>query len=162
MAMRMSGRWAVCAAATVMLAGCAGNAPKKTATASSPAAPGDAVAQLYSRLDADTQRYANGLELARGGETERAQSEMKAALDDLRNAATRCLQTHGCDVQRFVAGFDSLLRSGVGARSDQVAEGDTSVETPEANAQAGEAEPLLAKFPSSAAASRSSRTTSCR
>ena len=135
MAMRMSGRWTVCAAATVLLAGCAGNAPKKAATAS-PAAPGDAVAQLYARLDADTQRYASGLELARSGETERAQSEMKSALDDLRDAATRCLQTSGCDAQRFVAGFDSLLRHGVGARSDLIAEGDTSVDTPEASAAA--------------------------
>lgn len=146
MAMRMSGRMATCVAAA-MLAGCVGNAPKKNAATASPAAPGDAVAKLYAQLDADTQRYANGLELARGGEVERAQSEMKAALDDLRDAATRCLQTHGCDAQRFVAGFDSLLRHGVGARSDQIAEGDTATDTPEASAEAGEAEPLLAKFP---------------
>ena len=144
MAMRMDGRWLVCAALAT-LAGCAGNAPRKPAA--TPAAPGDAVAQLYGRLDADTQRYASGLELARGGEAERAQAEMRAALDDLRNAATRCLQTHGCDAQRFVAGFDSMLRHDVGARSDQIAEGDTASDTPEASAEAGEADPLLVKFP---------------
>ncbi|MEO5625848.1 MAG: transglycosylase SLT domain-containing protein [Dokdonella sp.] len=102
---------------------------------------------LYARLEQDSGRYAVGLEWARSGNVAQAQNELKAALDDLRAAATTCGATSGCDVQRFVAGFDSLLREGVGGRASQVAEGDTSGPTPEATVEAGENSPMTAALP---------------
>jgi membrane-bound lytic murein transglycosylase D len=102
---------------------------------------------LYARLDQDASRYAGGLALARSGNTVQAQAEIKGALDDLRAAATRCGALAGCDQQRFVAGFDSLLREGIGGRSDQVAEGDTGGPTPEATTESGETSPVTATLP---------------
>jgi membrane-bound lytic murein transglycosylase D len=102
---------------------------------------------LYARLDQDSRRYEAGLALARSGNTEQAQSEMKAALDDLRAAATSCALVGGCDQQRFVAGFDNLLREGIGSRSDQVVEGDTGPAAPEATSEAGESSPVVSALP---------------
>ncbi|MEO6689037.1 MAG: transglycosylase SLT domain-containing protein, partial [Dokdonella sp.] len=102
---------------------------------------------LYARLEQDSGRYAIGLEFARSGNVAQAQIELKAALDDLRAAATSCGATTGCDVQRFVAGFDSLLREGIGGRASQVAEGDTGGPTPEATVEAGENSPVAATLP---------------
>ncbi len=91
--------------------------------------------------------YAAGLDLARAGNTAQAQNEIKAALDDLRSAATSCASVPTCDQQRFVAGFDALLRQGIGSRSDQAVEGDTGGETPEATVEAGEASPVVSSVP---------------
>ncbi|MFI4969874.1 MAG: transglycosylase SLT domain-containing protein [Lysobacterales bacterium] len=102
---------------------------------------------LYARLDQDSKRYADGLDLARTGNTVEAQAAMKGALDDLRAAATRCGQLAGCDQQRFIAVFDNLLRLGIGGRSDQAAEGDTAGATPEATTQSGETSPATAALP---------------
>lgn len=128
-----------------VLVACSG-APQR---AGHPAVPrgDDAASALYARLDEDSRRYEAGLALARSGDTGRAQSEMKAALDDLRAAATACMATRDCDQQRFVAGFDNLLREGIGSRSDQVVEGDTAASTPEATGEAGESSPLVTELP---------------
>ncbi|MEO7433012.1 MAG: transglycosylase SLT domain-containing protein [Dokdonella sp.] len=128
------------------LCGCAGTPqhakPKTTA------GPDDAQsAALYARLDQDAKRYEGGLDLARTGNSAQAQVEIKAALDDLRDAATRCSAVNGCDSQRFVAGFDGLLRQGVGGRSDQSSEGDTASPTPEATGEAGVDSPLGTALP---------------
>ncbi len=101
------------AIATTLLAACAGG-PQARKPGTAKNGVDEAAAALYARLDRDSQRYAEGLAAARAGETEKAQSEMKAALDDLRAAATACSQQAGCDQQRFVAGFDALLRQGIG------------------------------------------------
>jgi membrane-bound lytic murein transglycosylase D len=130
------------------VAACAGVPQQGKPSTGASASNDDAEANaLYARLDQDSKRYAGGLDLARGGNTLQAQAEIKAALDDLRAAATRCGAVAGCDSQRFVAGFDSLLREGIGGRSDQVAEGDTGGPTPEATSEAGEDSPVSATLP---------------
>jgi len=99
---------------------------------------------LYARLDQDSTRYENGLRLGREGNTDQAQTEITASLDDLRAAATQCTQVAGCEQQRFVAAFDRLLRLSTG-ESDEESEGDTSA-TPETS-EAGESSPVVAAVP---------------
>ncbi|HEY6942036.1 transglycosylase SLT domain-containing protein [Dokdonella sp.] len=135
-----------CIAAAAALAACAGNAPRGGKPTPAPKAD-DPSSALYQRLDEDSRRYEAGLALARSGETERAQAEMKAALDDLRTAATECARVAECDQQRFVAGFDSLLRAGIGSHADSVVEGDTGATTPEATEEAGEGSPIVTAMP---------------
>ena len=101
---------------------------------------------LYARLDADSRRYAGGLDLARSGNAVRAQAEIKRALDDLRAAATGCAAIASCDQQRFMDGFDRLLRQGIGGSSGE-AEGDTGGATPEATVQSGETSPVATALP---------------
>jgi len=129
------------ASATLLLGACSG-APKRAAA---PVPVDEAVAALYARLERATGEYEAGLELARAGDTPAAQARMRAALDDLRDAATTCATLSECDSQRFIAGFDGLLREGIGSRSDQIVEGDTS--TPEATTEAGEGSPVVAAVP---------------
>lgn len=102
---------------------------------------------LYGQLERDGKRYTAGLALLRAGENAKAQTEMKAALDDLRAAATRCAELPGCDQQRFVAGFDALLRQGISGEPDDVADNDTTSTTPEANGISGESSPAIADLP---------------
>ncbi len=131
--------------ATLVLGACASSPQRGTGGKAAPAKVDDAVAALYGRLDQASRQYEGGLELARAGETDKAQAQMKAALDDLRAAATACATLGECDSQRFIAGFDGLLREGIGSRSDQIVEGDTS--TPEATSEAGESSPVVAAVP---------------
>jgi len=138
-------RFSICAAA-LSLAACAG-APAHKPQAGAAKVDDSAVNALYARLDEDGRRYAGGLDHARAGDTARAQSEIKSALDDLRAAATACAALPGCDQQRFVDGFDALLRQGIGNRSDQAVEGDTSGATPEATVEAGESSPVVSALP---------------
>lgn len=102
------------AVATALLAACAGTPQARKPGAAKGGVDETAVNALYARLDRDSRRYSDGLALARAGDTAKAQGEMKAALDDLRAAATGCATVPGCDQQRFVAGFDALLRQGIG------------------------------------------------
>src|SRR5690242_315066 len=102
---------------------------------------------LYARLDADATRYENGLALAREGKTDQAQTEVSAALDDMRAAATSCGEVRGCEELRFVAAFDRLLRLSTGSQSDQESEGETSGATPEGAEEAGESSPVVAAVP---------------
>lgn len=126
------------------LGACAGTPQygKSHASASTPA--DTSTDGLYQRLDLDSKRYLAGLELARSGQAQQAQTEIKAALDDLRAAAARCGEIHDCDQQRFVAVFDNLLRQGIGGGT---AEGDTDGATPEADTQSGEISPVAASLP---------------
>ena len=145
----MSDRSRVIATASLLLClgACAGTQPHKSTPAAAPKIDDAAANALYERLDQDGRRYAAGLDLARAGNTAQAQNEIKAALDDLRSAATSCASLPACDQQRFVAGFDALLRQGIGSRSDQAVEGDTGGETPEATVEAGEASPVVSSVP---------------
>ncbi|GAA0720878.1 transglycosylase SLT domain-containing protein [Dokdonella soli] len=134
-------------ALTLVLGACAGT-PQQRNQPTGAARSGDAqVDALYAQLDQDSQRYEGGLDLARKGDSAQAQGEMKAALDDLRAAATRCGQLPGCDQQRFVAVFDNLLRLGIGEGSARAAEGDTSGATPEATVPPEESSPATAALP---------------
>ena len=131
-------------ALAVSLGACAGT-PQHGHLSASGAKTGDSTTQaLYQRLDQDSKRYVSGLDLARNGQTAQAQSEIKAALDDLRAAATRCGAIRECDQQRFVAVFDNLLRQGI---NGETAEGDTDGATPEADTQSGETSPVAASLP---------------
>ncbi len=137
-------RFAVIALAT--LAGCAPAPSKKSGPAA--AKVDDAgLNALYARLDQDSTRYENALGLAREGKSDEAQTEVNAALDDLRAAATSCATLPGCEQQRFVATFDRLLRLSTGSESDQESEADTSGAAPEATEEAGETSPVVAAVP---------------
>lgn len=129
----------------LLLVACAGTPQRSVPRAgAAPGKSGDAaVNALYERLDRDSKRYADGLALARSGETARAQSEMRAALDDLRAAATACAALPACEQQRFVNGFDGLLRQGIGDHVDRGA----GEEAPGAAPEAGEGSPVVATLP---------------
>ncbi|MBN8727265.1 MAG: transglycosylase SLT domain-containing protein [Xanthomonadales bacterium] len=106
--------------------------------------PNPVVDGLYQRLDAASARYTAAQALERKGQAARAQRESAAALDELREAAIRCSTLPGCDSQRFITAFDTLLRRGTaGALDDDHAEGST----PEATAEAGESSPVIAAVP---------------
>jgi membrane-bound lytic murein transglycosylase D len=131
------------AALASLLGACAGT-PQHGNSRVSAAKSGDAPSSaLYQRLDQDSKGYLSGRDLARAGQAEQAQTEMQAALDDLRAAATQCGHVHDCDGQRFVAVFDNLLRQGIGVQ----AEGDADGATPEATVQSGETSPVTAALP---------------
>ena len=130
--------------AAALVAACAAHPARDGAMRT---ATGDAeAAALYTRLEADSRRYAAGIELLRAGDTAKAQADIKGALDDLRDAATRCAEIPACDQQRFVAAFDALLRQGVGGAGD-LPDGEARGSTPEATAGAGESSPMVARLP---------------
>lgn len=132
-------------AVTVFAAACAGTQARKPQTGAAKV-DDSAAGALYARLDRDSQRYSNGLDLARSGDTVKAQAEMKAALDDLLAAATSCAALAGCDQQRFVAGFDALLRQGIGNQSESAVEDDAAPPDQE-TAEPGETSPAVAQLP---------------
>ncbi|MGA9423200.1 MAG: transglycosylase SLT domain-containing protein [Rhodanobacteraceae bacterium] len=105
-----------------------------------------ALTALYAEMDHDVARYEAGLALVRTGDEAHAQTEIKAALDDLRAAAARCGQLPGCDDQRFFAAFDRLLRLDVDGLAE-TGESDTNAATPEATTEAGESSPMIAALP---------------
>jgi len=115
------------------LAGCAAQPAQITAHKTD-----TAVDALYTRLDADTQRY---LAASDGGRA----TEASAALDDLRTAANTCVITRGCDGVRFVGAFDKLLRERAAAPGAPADDGEAApAETP---AEAGESAPVIAALP---------------
>jgi membrane-bound lytic murein transglycosylase D len=131
-------------AGAVLLAGCA-------STPSAPqAATGEidesALNALYAQLDKDSQRFEAGIAFARGGDTQRAQAEIGAALDDVRAAAARCGAMPGCDEQRFFAAFDRMLRLKVDGLAGTLAEGELEA-TPDADVERDESSPVVATLP---------------
>jgi membrane-bound lytic murein transglycosylase D len=118
----------------LLLAACAGQPPRQTASA----APDGAVTALYTRLDSDTGNYLAAREA--GDATDKA----NAALDDLQTAAAQCASTRGCDTARFFAAFDKLLRTPVNAAPGAA---DSADESPDASAEAGETSPVAAVLP---------------
>ena len=134
-------------AAALLLTACAGAQTTRKPSAARAGIDDAAVNALYARLDEAGRRYTAGLDAARAGDTARAQSEIRNALDDLRAAATTCGSQPGCEQQRFVAGFDALLRQGIGNRSDQAVAGDSGGTTPEATSEAGESSPAVGALP---------------
>ncbi|HKE49622.1 MAG TPA: transglycosylase SLT domain-containing protein [Rhodanobacteraceae bacterium] len=134
------------AAVLAALAACAAT-PAQKAPPAAPKVDDAGINALYSRLDADSTRYENGLALAREGKSDQAEAEVTAALDDLRAAATRCADLDGCDQQRFVAAFDRLLRLSTGSEANKESEESTAGATPEAAQEAGETSPVVAAVP---------------
>ncbi|MBL0165435.1 MAG: transglycosylase SLT domain-containing protein [Xanthomonadales bacterium] len=130
---------------TATLTACAGGA-----TNSRPAAAGKvdetAVNALFGQLDSDSQRFEAGLILMRSGEAERAEAEIKAALDDLQAKAILCGKVAGCDQSRFFSAYDRLLRLGVAAPA---VDGDEDSEqiVEEDKTESGETSPVIASLP---------------
>ena len=130
---------------TVALTACAGGT-----TNSRPASAGrvdeKAVNALFAQLDSDSRRFEAGLALARSGESERAEAEIKASLDDLQAKAIQCGKVAGCDQGRFFSAYDRLLRLGIDAPA---LEGDenSSQSTEDDTTDAGETSPVIASLP---------------
>jgi membrane-bound lytic murein transglycosylase D len=118
----------------LLLAACAGQPPRQTAST----APDGAVTALYTRLDSDSGNYLAAREV--GDATDKA----NAALDDLQAAAAQCASTRGCDTARFFAAFDKLLRTPANAAPGAA---DSADESPDASAEAGETSPVVAALP---------------
>jgi membrane-bound lytic murein transglycosylase D len=126
----------------VVLVACAGQSTTKHDAALSPA-----VTALYTRLDADSARYQAAHDSAGHGNADQALADSKAALDDLKAAATQCATTQGCDDARFVAAFDRLLRLPAAAAPPI---GDTASAPPDGAAEPGESSPIAAALPEAA------------
>jgi membrane-bound lytic murein transglycosylase D len=85
------------------LAGCA-QAPTH-ADASAPGLNG-----LYAKLDQATAEYDQALAQARRGDHARSEKTLEAALDAMRSDSDACVNTAGCDPQRFLSAYDRALR----------------------------------------------------
>lgn len=135
-------RWLMVGTVVLTLAACATTPGKPQPPAATQA--GDGVAQLYTRLDTATQRYANGIQSQRGGDMQAGQAETRAALDELRDASIQCVRVAGCDVQRFIAAFDALLRRDA---AGPMADADTASDAPQTVAQGEGHEPATRGIP---------------
>jgi membrane-bound lytic murein transglycosylase D len=104
-----------------LLAGCSTPVPRNQAVA------GD-VDGLYAQLDQATQEYDQALRLAQRGDHAKSQEALKTALDAMRNTSDQCLNTSGCDTQKFLAAYDHALRlkdgSFLGVEGDDQVPGD--------------------------------------
>lgn len=85
------------------LSGCS-SAPTRNASANS------ALDALYVKLDQAGRDYDRALELARRNDNAQSEHAISVALDTMRNTAAQCVNTPGCDVQRFVSSYDRALR----------------------------------------------------
>lgn len=116
-------------ALTLVLAACAGTSAR-TPMRTSAKVDEPAINALYAQLERSSVRYADALELAAGGDTARAQGELKATLDDLQANAVRCAALSGCEASRFFSTYDRLLRldvDGMGAQEDVAVVGEPVV-----------------------------------
>jgi len=96
--------WLACAGVLGLLAGCA-QAPTHT-EASAPVG----LNGLYAQLDQATAQYDQALAEARRGDNTQSQKTLEAALDAMRSASDACINTTGCDTQRFLSAYDRALR----------------------------------------------------
>jgi membrane-bound lytic murein transglycosylase D len=65
---------------------------------------------LYAQLNQASGQYGQALEQARHGDNAQSQKTLESALDELRSASDRCVNTPGCDAARFLAAYDRALR----------------------------------------------------
>ena len=128
------------AAITTLCACVAQPARNHVATAN---APDPAIAALYTRLDADTQKYREAHTADAASDALNAQAKSAAALDDLQAAASECAALSGCETQRFFNAFNQLLR----AQAAVVVADDSQVDVPDASTEAGESSPVIAALP---------------
>lgn len=89
-------------AVLVVVAGCAGGAATRKSSGAN---------ALYARLAQATSAYQAGVRQQQNGDREAGGRAMATAVTALHDATTECLQTAGCDVRRFVAAYDRMLRS---------------------------------------------------
>lgn len=100
--LRRSG-WLACAGVLGLLAGCA-QAPTRTKASAA------GLNGLYAQLDRATAQYDQALVQARRGDNAQSQKTLEAALDAMRSASDACVNTAGCDTQRFLSAYDRALR----------------------------------------------------
>jgi membrane-bound lytic murein transglycosylase D len=105
-----------------------------------------AVNALYARLDADSQRFESGLQMAASGDMAGAQAEMKTAMDDLQASAATCASTPGCDGSRFASVYDRLLRRSLELSPVEGAV-STDVVADEPTRESSEDSPVIASLP---------------
>ncbi len=139
--------WILALLPLLLLSACTGSAPTRAGTDAARNVDESAVNKLYAKLEADTQHYEAGLDLARTGDQTGARRRIGTALDSMRNTAARCGQTSGCDEQRFVAAFDHLLRIRIDGLAVQDVESEQLDPTPEADTEAGETSPVVTSIP---------------
>jgi len=79
---------------------------------------------LYQVIEDSVLAYEIGVEWIRSGDFERGRTEIRHAIDQLATAGDTCVETVGCEPQRFMAAYSNLLtlRSDVlaGAAEDYV------------------------------------------
>lgn len=102
---RLAG-WIAGTCALGTLAGCATAPPPKATSATSDTS----VDALYAQLDKAGQQYDQALQLARQGDDAKSQQALASALDAMRNLSDQCVNTSGCDTQRFLSAYDRALR----------------------------------------------------
>ncbi|HWG10601.1 MAG TPA: transglycosylase SLT domain-containing protein [Rhodanobacteraceae bacterium] len=66
--------------------------------------------ELYAKLDQASRDYDQALTLARRDDNAQAEHAISVALDAMRNGAAQCVNTPGCDIQRFISSYDRALR----------------------------------------------------
>jgi len=84
------------------------------ACGSAPSAPGGGVDEsalnaLYEAMDVAVTRYQHGLQALRDGEAGAGRELMQSAAADLVAGASACSASSGCEPQRFMAAYDTLL-----------------------------------------------------
>jgi membrane-bound lytic murein transglycosylase D len=64
---------------------------------------------IYHSLEAAVSRYQTGLQALRDGDQDSARGLMSSASEDLISGGNACAETSGCEPQRFMAAYDTLL-----------------------------------------------------
>ena len=122
-----------------LLAGCS-SAPTRNTSANA------ALDALYAKLDQATRDYDQALTLARQDDSAQAEHAISTALDTMRNAAAQCVNTAGCDVQRFISSYDRALRLKDGSFLGGD-EGDELSDQPDTVTSGESASPVLSALP---------------
>ena len=94
----------------VALVGVAGAVAGCAQTPARGGGPAGGLNGLYATLTQAGSQYDQALELARRGDDAQSQKALKAALDAMRSAADRCVNTPGCETARFLSAYDRALR----------------------------------------------------
>jgi membrane-bound lytic murein transglycosylase D len=69
----------------------------------------DRVNTLYASMEAAVTRYQDGLQALRGGDQDSARGLMASASQELVSGANVCVTLAGCEPERFMAAYDTLL-----------------------------------------------------
>jgi len=64
---------------------------------------------LYAAMESAVSRYQDGLQALRGGDQDTARGLMASAAQDLVSGGSACAATPGCEPERFMAAYDTLL-----------------------------------------------------
>ncbi len=106
---------------------------------SAQAAKAEKNAELYTQMDAASQRYREAsVQLQKGDET--AMAAMGKALEDLEDLSQSCLKQRGCEVTRVITNYETLLKER-DLRAQESVAGEPAMD------EAPAASPLLAESP---------------